>query len=119
MIQLPQGFKVNAKEPIDVRLILTKAEMLIINDSIMPDMYFAICKDDGKLYVYNKANEQDDLTGKYRLYGTDTSSTASVSKEEGNIIEQKSDGLFVSENESISDETIKSLFPELNVSVGE
>ena len=68
MIQLPQGFKINGRDAIDVRLILSKAEMLTINDNTMPNVYFAICKDDGKMYIYNKSNESLSDTGKYRLY---------------------------------------------------
>ena len=68
MIQLPQGFKINGRDAIDVRLILSKTEMLTINDNTMPNVYFAICKDDGKMYIYNKSNESLSDTGKYRLY---------------------------------------------------
>lgn len=54
--------------PIDEALTLTKAEMLVVNDNIMPDVYLALCKDDGQLYLYNKSNTADPETGKYRLY---------------------------------------------------
>ena len=67
-IQLPQGFKIGSVEPIDTRLVLTKEEMLSIKDSVMPDRYFAVCKDDSKLYVYNKNNLEDPETGKFRVY---------------------------------------------------
>ena len=93
MIQLPQGFKINGRDAIDVRLILSKAEMLTINDNIMPNVYFAICKDDGKMYIYNKSNE-----------------SSSISKEEGNAIINKEDGLFVEQLQPISEEVIYNLF---------
>ena len=68
MIILPQGFKVLSSEPIDARILLTKEEMKNINQNIMPDIYFALCKDDGKLYLYNKNNSFNDITGYFSLY---------------------------------------------------
>ena len=68
MISLPQGFKVSSSEPIDARILLTKEEMKNINQNIMPDIYFALCKDDGKLYLYNKNNSFNDVTGYFSLY---------------------------------------------------
>ena len=68
MIILPQGLKVSSSEPIDTRILLTKEEMKNINQNIMPDIYFALCKDDGKLYLYNKNNSFNDITGYFSLY---------------------------------------------------
>ena len=68
MIILPQGFKVSSSEPMDARILLTKEEMKNINQNIMPDIYFALCKDDGKLYLYNKNNSFNDITGYFSLY---------------------------------------------------
>lgn len=68
MIILPQGFKVSSSESIDARILLTKEEMKNINQNIMPDIYFALCKDDGKLYLYNKNNSFNDITGYFSLY---------------------------------------------------
>ena len=73
MIILPQGFKIVSKEPIDARLVLTKEQMATIKDTLMPQVYFTICLDDGQLYVYNKSNSIDEKTGKYRLYAASTS----------------------------------------------
>lgn len=75
MISLPQGFKVGTAEAIDSRLTLSKAEMLDIKDASMPAIYFAICKDDNNIYVYNKTNTIDLETGKFRVYASATSST--------------------------------------------
>ena len=61
MIILPQGFKLLSSEPIDARIVLTKEEMKNINPNIMPNVYFALCKDDGKLYLYNKNNSFNDI----------------------------------------------------------
>lgn len=70
-VQLPQGFNIRSTESIDKRIVLTKAEMLSMNVNIMPQTYFAVCKDDSKLYIFDKANELDPITGKFRLYTTD------------------------------------------------
>ena len=110
MIQLPQGFKINSREPIDVRFILTKTEMLAINESTMPDIYFAICKDDGKLYIYQKSNEILEDVGKYRLYGGNADAKVSVSKEQNNRLIENEDGLFVKEPDSVPIDTIIEMF---------
>lgn len=53
--------------PVDTRLILTKKEMREANDNYLPDTYFALCKDDGHFYVYNKNSEPNEVTGKFTL----------------------------------------------------
>lgn len=65
-IKVNTGFAVGSVVPIDERLVLTKAEMLAINDSTMPDVYFSACKDDGKFYIYNKSNTASETTGKFK-----------------------------------------------------
>lgn len=75
-IQLPSGFMIGSREPIDNRLVLTKAEMLALSEAIMPDVYFAICKDDGKVYVYNKnSTTQSSETGLFKVYEAATDET--------------------------------------------
>ena len=68
MINLPQGFKIGAAEAVDSRLTLSKTEMLTIKDSLMPTVYFAVCKDNHAIYIYNKDNSVDPETGKFRVY---------------------------------------------------
>ena len=53
--------------PVDDRLEKSKAEMLATNDNVMPEVYLTVCKDDGQIYLYNKANPIDPQTGRYRL----------------------------------------------------
>jgi hypothetical protein len=53
--------------PVDTRLVLTKKEMNEANDNYLPDTYFALCKDDGHFYVYNKNSEPNSETGKFTL----------------------------------------------------
>lgn len=61
------GFKVTSNSAIDQRIYLTKEEMLTAEDDYyLPDVYFAICVDDGKLYLYDVDREMDPQTGKYR-----------------------------------------------------
>ena len=53
--------------PVDTRLILSKKEMLEANEGFLPNIYFALCKDDGQFYLYNKSNESNKETGKFTL----------------------------------------------------
>lgn len=62
------GFQIGSSDPIDARFVLTKEEMLNANDNVYPDVYFATCKDDGKVYIYNKENESNSFTGKFRIF---------------------------------------------------
>lgn len=78
MIQIIQGFELLTREAVDNRLVLSKAEMLSVNDNQMPDTYFAVCKDDKKLYVYNKDSNPSEDTGKFRLYSGATIETISI-----------------------------------------
>ena len=81
-IILPQGFEITSKQPIDTRILLKKTAMLSINDNIMPIKYFAICVDDGKLYLYDKTNEVDSETGKFRVLESDVDLSNYVTKEQ-------------------------------------
>lgn len=61
------GFDIVTNSAVDKRVYLTKAEMVTAEDNFaLPDVYFAICPDDGKLYIYNKANEASETTGKFK-----------------------------------------------------
>lgn len=60
-------FLYQIKAPVDTRLVLTKKEMYNANDEYLPDTYFALCKDDGHFYLYNKTNKITADTGKYIL----------------------------------------------------
>ena len=88
MIILPQGFKVSSSEPMDARILLTKEEMKNINQNIMPDIYFALCKDDGKLYLYNKNNSFNDITGYFSLYESQVYAD-SITQEDIDLIIEK------------------------------
>ena len=88
MIILPQGFKVSSSEPVDARILLTKEEMKNINPNIMPDVYFALCKDDGKLYLYDKNNSFNDITGYFSLYESQVYAD-SITQEDIDLIIEK------------------------------
>ena len=47
----------------------TLAEMKAVVDKRMPDIFTATCKETGKLYIYNKSNEIDEILGKWREVG--------------------------------------------------
>ena len=72
MKSIPYGYKVEAYEPIDDRLVLTKAQMATAHEDMsLPDNYFAFCLDDNQWYEYSYAREEagdlDPETGYYRL----------------------------------------------------
>ena len=64
-IKVNSNFQISCPLPIDNRQYLNKQDMLNINDNIMPDVYFAVCIDDGKFYLYNKTNTPNVDTGKF------------------------------------------------------
>lgn len=66
-IDLATGFNIGSKDAIDERQVLTLEQMKNLDENIYPDKYFAICKDDGKLYIFNASNEINDETGKFRV----------------------------------------------------
>ena len=66
-INLGGGFHIGSKQPIDDRLIMTKDEMLNVNENTFPDVYMCVCKDDGAIYTFNINNEANDETGKFRI----------------------------------------------------
>ena len=67
-INLSQAFHRTSANPIDETLALTKAEMLTVNDNLMPSKYLTVCQDDGFIYLYDKTNEADPTTGKFRKF---------------------------------------------------
>lgn len=64
-IKVSQTFERTSAQPIDASLTLTKAQMVATNDNLMPDYYFTICQDDGKIYLYDKSATASPTTGKF------------------------------------------------------
>ena len=72
-IKINASFDVMSPVPLDSRTVLSKAEMLVIDDNCMPDTYFAVCSDDNAMYIYTKLNVSNDDTGKFRKMTSDGS----------------------------------------------
>lgn len=67
-INFSAGFNIAKAEAVDTRIYLkTLANMLTIDENVYPEVYFAVCEENGKLYLYNKANSKDPATGKFRV----------------------------------------------------
>ena len=66
-IEINSSFDVGVPLPIDSRMVLTKSEMLTMNDKVMPPIYFCMCKDDGGFYLYTKESEPNSETGKFKF----------------------------------------------------
>lgn len=84
LLNLENGFSINSAAPIDARFLMTKSEMVNVNEVIMPPTYFTLCVEDGNLYVYNVSNTADSLTGKFRAL-TDIASLAKALRYIGTI----------------------------------
>ena len=67
-INVSQAFKRTSANPIDESIALTKAEMLTVNDNLMPAYYFTICQDDGYIYLYDKTATASVTTGKFTKF---------------------------------------------------
>lgn len=65
--EVARPFLIQKTFPVDTRLVLTKKEMREAADADMPETYFALCKDDGHFYLYNKASQINEITGKFTL----------------------------------------------------
>ena len=48
----------------------TLAEMKAVKAKKMPSIFHATCEETGKLYIYNKANSDDEILGKWREVGS-------------------------------------------------
>lgn len=66
-INISQAFHRTSANPIDDTLALTKAEMLTVNDNLMPSKYLTVCQDDGQIYLYDKNATPSAETGKFSL----------------------------------------------------
>ena len=77
-IDLATGFNIGSKDAIDERQVLTLEQMKNLDESIYPDKYFAICKDNGKLYLYDVNNGINNETGKFRKVSSNESVDPSI-----------------------------------------
>lgn len=67
-INVSQAFHRTSANPVDESIALTKAQMLTVNDNLMPAYYFTICQDDGKIYLYDKSATASATTGKFKEF---------------------------------------------------
>ena len=78
---LTDNFLYKGKKPLDDRqLFKTKADMKAFPESALPTLYDAFCEEDGNKYVFNKANEINEETGKWRIFEGSSGSSADLSK---------------------------------------
>lgn len=67
-MNIKSNFTYNGSQPNFTRDIYqTKADMKAAKATRLPQMYVASCLEDGNVYVYNKSNEDDPETGKWRI----------------------------------------------------
>lgn len=97
-IKLSQGLRIQTDEAVDERFLLLKEEMLGINDELMPYVYFTACIDDGKFYLYNKDNEVDPETGKFRVLESNVDLNNYVTQEQLQQITDLLDSLATKES---------------------
>ena len=86
-ISVSQPFVREGGFPIDESTLKSKAEMLATNDNVMPAKYFAICSDDGQLYLYDKSATPNQETGKYTLIKTGSEMQALTNAEIDDLIQ--------------------------------
>ena len=87
-ISLGTGFSIGSKDLIYDKFVLTKEEMLNINENTYPDQFFALCSDDDCMYTFNISNPVNAETGKFRIVvGSGTGEDVDL------------DGLFMTETE--------------------
>lgn len=67
-INVSQAFHRTSANPVDESMALTKAQMLTVNDNLMPAYYFTICQDDGEIYLYDKTATPSSTTGKFTKF---------------------------------------------------
>ena len=66
-IALGTGFSIGSKDLIYDKFVLTKEEMIGINENTYPDQFFALCSDDDCMYTFNVNNPVNAETGKFRI----------------------------------------------------
>ena len=67
-INVSQAFHRTSANPVDESMALTKAQMLTVNDNLMPAYYLTICQDDGYIYLYDKSATPSAQTGKFKKF---------------------------------------------------
>ena len=83
-IKLSTNFDIGAPVPVDSKLVVsTKAGLTTINENIWPEGYLTICLEDKQLYIFNKNNDVDAETGKFRKVAADIDTSLFEKKAQG------------------------------------
>ena len=67
-INVSQAFHRTSANPVDDTMTLSLAEMLTVNDNLMPAKYFTVCQDDGYIYLYDKSATPSATSGKFKKF---------------------------------------------------
>jgi len=113
-IKVNSGFTVGAPVPIDERTVLTKDQMHNMLDASMPDNYFAVCSDDGNLYVYDKSREPNAETGRFRLVTGGEGHTHENQDVLDSITEEKINEIHTHENQDVLDSITEEKINEIH-----
>ena len=66
-IEVDQGFELKNKNALDVRThFKTLQEMKDYDEAFLPDVFYAVNDETGKIYIFNKNNIADATLGKWR-----------------------------------------------------
>lgn len=78
-LQIGDNFSYRGRKPLDERMFFnTVSEMKNYSETFLPDMYITLCKETGRLYVYNSGNTIDSVIGKWREVTFDGSGNTDV-----------------------------------------
>lgn len=80
-IKVSQAFQRTSANPVDETMALTKAQMLAVDDNLMPNKYFTVCQDDGALYLYDKSATASAETGKFAKFEPKGDTGVDITKE--------------------------------------
>ena len=58
----------------------TKEAMTQVKDAAMPQLYLAYCLEDHKIYLYDKTNDIDPITGHFRVFESGSGNSAQVTE---------------------------------------
>lgn len=74
-ISVADNFNIRTrKQNVERDSFVTLADMKAYPESSLPNIFIATCEETGKIYLYQKTNDVDDLTGKWREYKTSSGS---------------------------------------------
>lgn len=82
-IVLWDNIEYKGKKPLDSRMLFdTIADMKAYSENYLPDITLAFNKEDSKMYVFNRENDVDEDTGKWRIFDS-----VSGEEDKANIID--------------------------------